>query len=85
MLIYANILELERHLIGSEVRINDQQNWKTLLYPLFYKNKAYKNVNAQNREFTQHNAPADDDPKKSRNEHGHAILSQALARIWISR
>ena len=34
-----------------------------------------------NREFTQHDAPADDEPKKSRNERGHAILSQALARI----
>jgi len=33
------------------------------------------------REFTQHDAPADDEPKKSRNERGHAILSQALARI----
>ena len=37
------------------------------------------------REFTQHDAPADDEPKKSRNERGHAILSQALARIWIWR
>ena len=34
-----------------------------------------------NREFTQHDAPADDEPKKSRNERGQAILSQALARI----
>ena len=33
------------------------------------------------RKFTQHDAPADDEPKKSRNERGHAILSQALARI----
>ena len=33
------------------------------------------------REFTQHDAPADDEPKKPRNERGHAILSQALARI----
>ena len=33
------------------------------------------------REFTQQDAPADDEPKKSRNEHDHAILSQALARI----
>ena len=38
-----------------------------------------------NREFTQHDAPADDEPKKSRNERGHTILSQALARIRISR
>ena len=29
------------------------------------------------REFTQHDAPADDEPKKSRNERGHAILWQA--------
>ena len=36
-------------------------------------------------EFTQHDAPADDEAKKSRNKRGHAILSQALARIWISR
>ena len=28
--------------------------------------------------FTQHDAPADDEPKKSRNERGHAIRSQAL-------
>ena len=34
-----------------------------------------------NREFTQHDAPADDEPKKSRNERVHAILSQVLARI----
>ena len=33
------------------------------------------------REFTQHDAPAGDEPKKSGNERGHAILSQALARI----
>ena len=33
------------------------------------------------REFTQHDAPDDDEPKKSRNERGHAILSQPLARI----
>ena len=33
------------------------------------------------REFTQHDAPADDELKKSRNELGHDILSQALARI----
>ena len=33
----------------------------------------------------QHDAPTDDEAKKSRNECGHAILSQALARIWISR
>ena len=37
------------------------------------------------REFTQHDAPADNEPKMSRNERGHAILSLALARIWISR
>ena len=33
------------------------------------------------REFTQHDAPAYDESKKSRNERGQAILSQALARI----
>jgi len=33
------------------------------------------------REFTQHDAPADDEPKKPRNQRGHAIHSQALARI----
>jgi len=39
------------------------------------------NLRLHSREFTQHDAPADDEPKKSRNERGHAILSQALARI----
>ena len=34
-----------------------------------------------NREFMQHDAPADDKPKKPRNKRGHAIRSPALARI----
>ena len=31
------------------------------------------------KELMQHDAPAEDEPKKSRNERGEAILSQALA------
>ena len=48
MQIYSNILESVTHLIGSEIRINDQQNWHDMRCPISYKNKAYKNIEARN-------------------------------------
>ena len=36
-----------------------------------------------NREFTHHDAPADDEPKQSGNERGHAIISQASSSTSI--
>ena len=34
-----------------------------------------------NREFTQQDAPADDAPKKSRNERSHKLLASQLVNI----
>jgi len=47
MLIYVNVLESETHLIGSEIRINEQQNLQNLRCTLFYDDNAYKNIDAQ--------------------------------------
>ena len=44
MLIYENILGSEAHLVGSEIRINGQQNCQNLRYALFSRNNFYKDI-----------------------------------------
>ena len=47
MLVFANVLEAEECIIGSEIGINHQQNRQNVQYTLYYKNSIYKNIEAQ--------------------------------------